>query len=491
MPPVNDIFGEQSFDAAKPNEVIDGGQGHDTLTWDARVPAPEDNTTTLIGGAGNDTLTLKLTESQYVVLLTEVGAASPEDFTDDNGLVRGPFKQIFQGNNWGTLDSIGIRVKQWENVKIEVSADPKPICPIGDILINGGVESVSADASAHLTANGGWAITQLAGWTNGTNAAGECAGIEVWNQAGLTQLTGTGLTLNNGSSYAFETDSYGEMHGDKSVVDVLTNYTDAKTGEAYKLSFDYASRQTYGFGEHTDAFEVFFNGTSLGVFDSESASKWTHFETTVVGQAGLDKIEIKELGANDSIGSVIDNFQLVGHKPQNLLVNGSFEEATLPVDQDWAITDIAGWSNLGADCAGIEVWNQSGLTARSSGALVATGNFVIETDGWGENHGAQSVQDDYVAYVNAIEGKEYDLSFNFAARADRPESDSDSFEIWWNDAKVGTFDPTSSQEWSTANLILTGGSGLDKLEIREAGANDSYGAVIDNVQIVAHGDLYC
>ena len=33
-------------------------------------------------------------------------------------------------------------------------------------------------------------------------------------------------------------------------------------------------------------------------------------------------------------------------------------------------------------------------------------------------------------------------------------------------------------------MQVVGGAGIDTLEIREAGANDSFGAVIDNVQIL-------
>ena len=46
--------------------------------------------------------------------------------------------------------------------------------------------------------------------------------------------------------------------------------------------------------------------------------------------------------------------------------------------------------------------------------------------------------------------------------------------------------------WETATLALTGGAGLDSLEIRETGADDGWGAVIDNFQIIpTHTDFFC
>ncbi len=74
-------------------------------------------------------------------------------------------------------------------------------------------------------------------------------------------------------------------------------------------------------------------------------------------------------------------------------------------------------------------------------------------------------------------------------------NDTDSFGIWWNGQQVDAdgdaangmtnFDPSSATAWSTAHLSLTGNaSGNNILEIREAGAEDSYGALIDNVQVM-------
>src|SRR5262245_5973182 len=85
---------------------------------------------------------------------------------------------------------------------------------------------------------------------------------------------------------------------------------------------------------------------------------------------------------------------------ENIVTNSTFEGVTIPNGQDWIIAPITGWSNTGTGSDnGIEAWNQDGLHNRTNGDLAATGNFVIETDAWGDgnpNPGNNiSVQDVY------------------------------------------------------------------------------------------------
>jgi hypothetical protein len=87
--------------------------------------------------------------------------------------------------------------------------------------------------------------------------------------------------------------------------------------------------------------------------------------------------------------------------------------------------------------------------------------------------------------ADAVTGVTYELTFDFASRLQTAGAGNttDSFEIWWNGNLVGSFDPTTT-DWQTASIEVAGAAGLDTLEIREAGANDSYGALVDNVSLV-------
>ena len=170
--------------------------------------------------------------------------------------------------------------------------------------------------------------------------------------------------------------------------------------------------------------------------------------------------------------------------------NGSFENGgAIPAGQDYALTSLSNWYNSGAADNHIEVWNQAGLDARTNG-LQATGGHVIETDGWGQGNvdpaNGSAVQDVIGTHVEAVEGKTYTLSFDYASRADTPSENgnTDTFDVYWNGEKVGSFDPNASDHWTTASITVTGGAGTDSLEFRETGSNDAYGALIDNVKVV-------
>ncbi len=176
-------------------------------------------------------------------------------------------------------------------------------------------------------------------------------------------------------------------------------------------------------------------------------------------------------------------------EPVNLLAtNGSFEHPDLTpasTGADWVSTNVDGWTNTGA----AEVKSRSGI--KPDWLLVPglrlDGDFVIETDGWGEGNGPL-VKDAIQTTVNAEAGQDVELSFNYASRNETAGAGNttDSFEVYWNGTKVGNFDPSSSASWSTAHISLVGNaSGTNTLEIREAGAEDSYGALIDNVKVTS------
>ena len=58
------------------------------------------------------------------------------------------------------------------------------------------------------------------------------------------------------------------------------------------------------------------------------------------------------------------------------------------------------------------------------------------------------------------------------------------FEVLWNGVQSAALRPRSvASGWNTASIQVTGISGNDTLEIRELGDNDSYGAIIDKIQV--------
>ena len=78
------------------------------------------------------------------------------------------------------------------------------------------------------------------------------------------------------------------------------------------------------------------------------------------------------------------------------------------------------------------------------------------------------------------------MTFDFAARIDGPHGDTDKFEIWWNGSKVGAFDPDLHGVAGGIDQVV-GADGIDTCKSGEAGPNDSWGALIDNVNVVITG----
>ena len=129
------------------------------------------------------------------------------------------------------------------------------------------------------------------------------------------------------------------------------------------------------------------------------------------------------------------------------------------------------------------------VSASVSTAPDIDGLFAIETDGYGSGNlspNGVAVKDHFKATVDAEAGKTYKITFNYASRTDWADlpSDSDGFDILWNGVAVGHFNPDPTHVgWNTAEITVTGVSGNDVFEIVELGANDSYGAIIDNIRV--------
>lgn len=156
---------------------------------------------------------------------------------------------------------------------------------------------------------------------------------------------------------------------------------------------------------------------------------------------------------------------------RDLLIDGSFEGAKIGAGAWGNVTTVGGWKT---DTA-IEVWgkNFGGMTAPA-------GDKIVELDS--KTSFSRLWQD-----VPTEAGAVYDFAFDFAARAGTKLA-TNTIEVYWNGALVGTFDPTGAG-WHKAALQVTGTGGLDRIEFREQAAdNDSYGGLIDNVSLKVTGD---
>jgi hypothetical protein len=154
----------------------------------------------------------------------------------------------------------------------------------------------------------------------------------------------------------------------------------------------------------------------------------------------------------------------------NLLVNGSFETASLSAYDTgrWgAFSSIQGWTALSG--SKIELWN--GL----EGVQATDGGNFGELDYLG-------AQDGFYQDVKTVAGQKYDLSFD--ARS-RPGFDAStcSMQVLWNGSVVATVPPGDS--WQNYDFSVVGTGGQDRLTFRELAGqgSDGLGALYDNVSL--------
>src|SRR5262245_14781342 len=149
----------------------------------------------------------------------------------------------------------------------------------------------------------------------------------------------------------------------------------------------------------------------------------------------------------------------------NLLVDGSFETAKVGAGEWSTFSSVGGWKSD----TGVKVWGKGVITKASDGDKVIE---LVEDNGF--NRGGQDVKTEA--------GAEYTFKFDYAMRPDTKAA-TNTIEVWWNGEFVGKVEP-SSTGWSHASFTVKGTGGTDRIEFREeAGDNDSYGGVIDNVSL--------
>ena len=150
----------------------------------------------------------------------------------------------------------------------------------------------------------------------------------------------------------------------------------------------------------------------------------------------------------------------------NAIVNGSFEAPDLGVN--WQIfTSIPGW--VGDE---IEIGHFSFYAI--NGPL--DGDQVMELD---PNHNATVNTDSLLV----TPGTTYDLSFYYAGRGYAGSLATSTFDVYWNNLIVplASFAPLNNTMTLYTAQVVAGAT--NTLTFKGTGASDSYGALIDNVQL--------
>jgi hypothetical protein len=157
----------------------------------------------------------------------------------------------------------------------------------------------------------------------------------------------------------------------------------------------------------------------------------------------------------------------------NLVHNGSFEAVSHAVriaDGDFGITNWPGWFNDNGNR--LEIWRRHG------GITTPDGQYHIELD-------TTPGRDRVYQTIDTVAGERYRLSLRFAPRPGW-SADSNAFEVTWNGQVVGRAAPDGNAGgptvWQQIEFEVIG-TGRDRLSLDETGADDGYGALIDDVRL--------
>lgn len=156
----------------------------------------------------------------------------------------------------------------------------------------------------------------------------------------------------------------------------------------------------------------------------------------------------------------------------NLLVNGSFEAASLAAYSTgrWgAFSSLQGWTALSG--SKIELWNNLENVRATSGANFGELDYAGARDGFYQD-------------VKTVAGQRYDLSFDARSRPGFTSSTT-TVEVLWNGSVIATVPPGDS--WKNYDFSVVGTGGQDRLTFREAAnqSSDGLGALYDNVTLTA------
>ena len=386
---------------------------------------------------------------------------------------------------------------QLDNVRLTKNANP------ANLLVNGGFEfNDQPDV---------WSNSRLYGWYNLNNQSANRA--EAHKSKAVDKHIGSGLSSAEGN-YHIQLDSNRGL-------DRIGQAVDMETGQQYTLTFK-ASQRLATKSYSREGFDLYVNDQFIKRYTpSGGHNEWEQFAANIIGRAGQDKIEFREISSqNDSRGVLLDDIRLtkksapdLARNPWlsseayetyadyagraqsgNLIKNGSFEKGEHAHNQllyakGWSIFDHPHWKNvnsLGSD--GIETWDAGRMKVKGAGM---DGSSVIELDSF------KTALDNIQQQVDMKQYQQYQLTF-WARQRDA--SSRESVEVRLNDKTQYTLKPDGAT-WKKYTYTLTStrpdievkhnktvAAPLDTLGFAEKADEDNgHGILLDNISLTPLG----
>ncbi len=191
-----------------------------------------------------------------------------------------------------------------------------------------------------------------------------------------------------------------------------------------------------------------------------------------------DLREVSESDEFNNARTVVVPVTVVGGE---LLENGSFEQPTVPAGSSWYLFGtVPGWSFEWYDCDGCDVAPLLELQTASALAGIDPyeGDQYAELDSdWGAGGNPASLR--LYRDFDTCDGATYTLSYAWAKR-----TSDDEMEVLWGDSVVADHGPEmNTLSWNHETMSLQGNGGTIRLEFRETGPPDSYGMLLDAVNL--------
>ena len=238
-----------------------------------------------------------------------------------------------------------------------------------------------------------------------------------------------------------------------------------------------------GTAEASSNVKLFDGTTVIGTVKASASGAWslttaqmssgTHsFSATATDAAGNTSLASSLLSVKVNPPAQTSVTSPPASASNNLLVNGSFEAASLAAYDGgrWgAFSSIQGWTAISG--SKIELWNGLEDVTASDGANYGEFDYLGAQDGFYQD-------------VKTVAGQKYDLSFDARSRPGF-DSSTTTMEVLWNGSVIATVPPGDS--WQNYDFSVTGTGGQDRLTFRELAGqgSDGLGALYDNVSLTA------
>ena len=484
------------------NDIIAGQAGDDTLLGGAGddILFGGSGSNLLVGGAGNDAIVteggdsiryaagdgidLILGQEDDSLILDGIAAETVSVTTDGRSIAlefSGGGAVVLDGGSIGAVlfegtDIVWIaqdlaeraqggistpvdEVADGRRAAVDAVADIADATPTPNLVTNGSFENIDGTASRTWGRYSPDGLTE--GWVN-------LAGGRIEQH----QNTVSGVSASDGAYWA-------DLDGWQNNVELAQHIAGVTDGATYKLSFDLADTDLADDEVLTVTFggEVVWEGTAQG-------AAWETIAVDLTGGQGNGSntlIFAQGGGSLNGDGLALDNVEVIetaaapgGPGPDELIVNGSFEDIAGTSHRSWGRYDaggeMPGWQNAAPGRVEQHADTVNGVSA-------SHGTYWVDLDGNRNNvELAQTVE-------GAETGRRYDLSFDLA---DADTGDDESLvvtfggEVVWEGAPEGA-------DWETITVEVTGGQGdgTDRLVFAQpGGALDGDGLALDNVSMV-------